>query len=400
MREENWKGVWTQPCRAKKTRTSDRQLAADQNASHKVPKTIYVCKVESHESTRQREWNLLYLKIHEGHIAGNGFTSMTQYNLVHKLILMPRAIKIPDVKAAVDGERQELEGGYSRSTKRQKESHFDTLMDMCHSKNAELEPKLQKYEGRAVLRGDIVKDHSDIESVACPSQSGSLALTSITFAAVICDSDEPCSVKTAWAPEYTQVKLEDTPRLLRIPMSECPDVWVRLPRHKWPKWGSNIEDPVVHLERNLYEDPLAGLLWGKTQFEEVLLELGWEEVPNWKCLFVHRKQELFLSFKCGWHQNGWKEAECGSNVDLDEPTSFLDHEKLGCTQRECKPNEIIIEENTKMFESRISAGATEKLPGWEKNITQRRLRGPTTWKDMLENSWKEIGNWRRKRQSS
>ena len=26
----------------------------------------------------------------------------------------------------------------------------------------------------------------------------------------------------------------------------------------------------------------------------------------------------------------------------------------------------MIEENTKMFESRISAGATEKLPGWEK----------------------------------
>ena len=24
------------------------------------------------------------------------------------------------------------------------------------------------------------------------------------------------------------------------------------------------------------------------------------------------------------------------NVDLDEPTSFLDHENLGCAQRECK----------------------------------------------------------------
>ena len=30
------------------------------------------------------------------------------------------------------------------------------------------------------------------------------------------------------------------------------------------------------------------------------------------------------------------------------------------TQRECKPNEIIFEEYRKMFESRISAGATEK----------------------------------------
>ena len=35
------------------------------------------------------------------------------------------------------------------------------------------------------------------------------------------------------------------------------------------------------------------------------------------------------------------------------------------SQRECKPNETIIEQYKKMFESRISAGATEKLLGWE-----------------------------------
>ena len=52
-------------------------------------------------------------------------------------------------------------------------------------------------------------------------------------------------------------------------------------------------------------------------------------------------------------------------VDLGEPTSFLDHVYLGCTQRECKLNEVN-EEYTKMLESRISAGATEKLPAWEK----------------------------------
>ena len=36
--------------------------------------------------------------------------------------------------------------------------HFATLMDICHLKNAELEPQLQKYKGHVVLRGDIVKD--------------------------------------------------------------------------------------------------------------------------------------------------------------------------------------------------------------------------------------------------
>ena len=36
--------------------------------------------------------------------------------------------------------------------------HFASLMDMCHLNNAELEAKHQKYKGRVVLRGDIVKD--------------------------------------------------------------------------------------------------------------------------------------------------------------------------------------------------------------------------------------------------
>ena len=31
------------------------------------------------------------------------------------------------------------------------------------------------------------------------------------------------------------------------------------------------------------------------QFEEALLELGWEKIPNWECMFVRRKQGLFLS---------------------------------------------------------------------------------------------------------
>ena len=60
----------------------------------------------------------------------------------------------------------------------------------------------------------------------------------------------------------------------------------------------------------------------------------------------------------------WKKLM--TNVEIDEPTSFLDHVHLRCTQRECKPNEIVKEKFSEIFEPRISAGATEKLPGWEK----------------------------------
>ena len=46
---------------------------------------------------------------HEDHIAGKGENSLQRYNLVHKFILMPRAMKILAVKASVDKECEKLE---------------------------------------------------------------------------------------------------------------------------------------------------------------------------------------------------------------------------------------------------------------------------------------------------
>ena len=93
---------------------------------------------------------------------------------------------------------------------------------------------------------------------------------------------------------YTQVKMGDAPKLLKNPKSECPDIWIRPPRHKRPKSWSRMEDPVVPLERNLYGHPLAGLLWER-QFEKILLKYGWEKVSNWEWLFVQREKGSFLS---------------------------------------------------------------------------------------------------------
>ena len=53
-------------------------------------------------------------------------------------------------------------------------------------------------------------------------------------------------------------------------------------------------------------------------------------------------------------------------VDLDEPTLFLDHVYFGCTQRDCKPTDDIFQHYNEVSESHISAGATEKLPGWDR----------------------------------
>ena len=58
--------------------------------------------------------------------------------------------------------------------------------------------------------------------------------------------------------------------------------------------------------------------YGKT-FRGRSIGTWMEKVPIWECLFVHRKQGLFLSVYVDDFKNGWKEGECGSHVeDIDE----------------------------------------------------------------------------------
>ena len=49
-----------------------------------------------------------------------------------------------------------------------------------------------------------------------------------------------------------------------------------------------------------------------------------------------------------------------NEVDLREPTSFMDHVHFECTQRQCEISKDIVDNYRTMCESRISAGASEK----------------------------------------
>ena len=133
---------------------------------------------------------------HEYHIAGRGDNSLQHYDLVHKFIPMPQAMKMPAAKAAVVKEWEKLEKlpACDLTKDRSKSEvideartkgakvHFASLMDICHLKNAELETKHQKYKGRDVLRGDSVKDDSG--SYAVFTEQGSSA-SQITAAKVM-----------------------------------------------------------------------------------------------------------------------------------------------------------------------------------------------------------------------
>ena len=123
---------------------------------------------------------------------------------MHKCIPMPQAMKIPDAKAAVDKE-------------------------------------LKKLETKS--RASIVKD-SGSYAVFTEQCSSALHLTAANAMDVIarlpdCDGQAADAISA-----YTQVKMEDAQKLLEILKSECPDVWIRLPKHKWPKSWEYIEDTV------------------------------------------------------------------------------------------------------------------------------------------------------------
>ena len=79
------------------------------------------------------------------------------------------------------------------------------------------------------LRDNIVKDDSDAYAVFTESGSSASQMTAAKIMDAIpkftdCEGQAPDAVSA-----YTQITLEDTPRLLKIPKSECPDVWIRLP---------------------------------------------------------------------------------------------------------------------------------------------------------------------------
>ena len=171
------------PCKKRpKVTWRPQETGAKLKASKEVLKTKYGGIVVSDESTRQRVEPSMP-KLHEDHIADKGINSINRYNLVQKFVPMPQAMKIPGVKAAVDKEwkkleaisawklkkSQEQEGGHKRGTKKTKGKC--TLLHWWSrfiSKNAELEPKYQKYKGRVVLRGDIIKDDTGAHAFPFP----------------------------------------------------------------------------------------------------------------------------------------------------------------------------------------------------------------------------------------
>ena len=177
-------------------------------------------------------------------------------------------------------------------------------MDLCHLKNAELETKHQKYKGRVVLRGDIVKH--DFGSYAVFTEQGSSA--SQVAAAKVMDIISRL-VGCAWqaadaVSACTQVILVDAPKLLKksqIGMSRHLDSstttqmgsimvqYGRCSRSSWTKsvWSS--------FGRTYGKGNLRKSYWNTVGRK---FSIGMLIRTSWK--------RFILICVCGWHQVGWK----------------------------------------------------------------------------------------------
>ena len=320
-------------------------------------KTTYDCVVESLESTRQRAESS-QPKNHEDHIASKWFTSTTNCSSVHKFIPMPQTMKIPDAKAAVDKEWKKLETIPTWDLEKVKSKKEVILEAQREQKEMSTLPHWRTF-ATSKMRGwnqnyRSLNTKAPVVLRGGHSERRLWSLRSFYWTGLVCVPDD-CSNSNGryrkitrfwWTSSWcsiclcTQFKLEDAPRLLTIPKSECPDVWILLPRHKWPiscgkiiSWTKFVRSTIsriamgMTIRRSFFrtwmgENSDLGMHVRSSETSDISVSIcGWDDIK-----MTGKKQNVAPM---------WKKLM--ENVDIDEPTSFLDHVYLGCTQRECKP---------------------------------------------------------------
>ena len=141
-------------------------------------------------------------------------------------------------KAAVDKKRKKLETipewklhrfkskeeVILEAQRDKKKVNFATLME-CGGGT-----KITEVQRQSRAPGEITKDDSGAYAVLTEQGSSASEMTAAKIMDVIvrlpyCEGQSADAVSAC-----TQVNLEDAHRLLKIPKSECPAVWIRLPR--------------------------------------------------------------------------------------------------------------------------------------------------------------------------
>ena len=118
---------------------------------------------------------------------------------------------------------------------------------------------------------------------------------------------------------FTPVKMEVAPTLLEIPKSGCPDIWIRLPKHKWPKimvqYGRSSRSSWAKSVRSSFGRTVMGTAISESC---IRTRLGKSSESR---MFIRIQGKKDDSCLCMWPSVG----NSHEIVDLGEPTSFLDN---------------------------------------------------------------------------
>ena len=165
--------------------------------SNKI-KTKLACILEADESTRMRMGNSMP-HYHQDHIAGKGEISLQHYKFgshIYSYASSHENSRSTGSSGQGMGKIGEISAWNLTKVRSKKEVidearmsgakvHLASLVDICHLKNAELEAKHQKYKGRVVLRGDIVKDDSGSYAVFTEQGSSASQMTAAKIMDII-----------------------------------------------------------------------------------------------------------------------------------------------------------------------------------------------------------------------
>ncbi|WP_288992749.1 DNA (cytosine-5-)-methyltransferase, partial [uncultured Marinobacter sp.] len=305
--------------------------------------------------------------------------------MIHKAIPIDQAYKIKEASDAVEAEWVKLEKIKSWDVdlvqdrrdvvKRSKDKsitvHFGSLRPLCHQKNSEQSVEFRSYKGRVIFRGDIVRDEDGAYAVFTEQGTSASHSASTKIIDAIAHMPGMAGSDADAKAAYTQIKLSDATRLLGV--GTVPETWITLPRARWPQSWLDREAkdplfvPVCPLLRNLYGHPLAGLLWDKGS-QEKILSVGFEKVPQWESLYIHKKEKLILGvYVDDFHLSGreqsiapmWEKLE-RAGIKLDPAVPFNHNTYLGCTQHDVEISEATVKAKTILFDHIMKqASATE-----------------------------------------
>ena len=323
----NWKHLCLLPCKIMKKNCGS-------GASNKV-KTRLACILEAGESTKLRMGNSIPHH-HQDHIAGKGENSLQHYNLVHKFILMPQAMKILQRKHRwtrnVKNWRKFRRGTWQKSEAKKRWSMKQgrpALQFILHHwrtyviwKMLNWRQSTKNNKGRVVLRGDIVKK-------------------------TIQDLMQYFSNKDYQLLKWQQQKSWISSPDCQVAMDKQRTQYLFKPKWKWKMftknwkfqnrnvqtWGFVFSDtngqnhgPVWKFQSFLLSGICIIIFWQDHCRKDNLRKSSWNmagrKFPIGNVSSYTVKKIIFICV-CGWHQIDWKETKRWSDVESTQQRSRL-----------------------------------------------------------------------------